>query len=140
MFDTKFYKNRWRTLNFRRIWFFYFFLSWHQIIKIRCIHEATMWGSQNQATYSLKERTLWNRWGSNMRIPIHILFTVRVATATDKRPAKEILLLWQRNFPPSKIQSKLYGKTIIKNLNQRFDSEIYEPKYSLPVYWSIYTW
>ena len=25
-------------LNFRRIWFF--FLSWHQIIKIRCIHEA----------------------------------------------------------------------------------------------------
>ena len=25
MFDTKFYKNRWRPLNFRRIWLFYFF-------------------------------------------------------------------------------------------------------------------
>ena len=25
MFDTQFYKNRWRPLNFRRIWFFYFF-------------------------------------------------------------------------------------------------------------------
>ena len=25
MFNTKFYKNRWRPLNFRRIWFFYFF-------------------------------------------------------------------------------------------------------------------
>ena len=25
MFDTKFYKNRWRPLNFRRIWFFYLF-------------------------------------------------------------------------------------------------------------------
>ena len=40
MFYTKFYKNRWRPLNFRRLWFFYFFLSWHQIIKIRCIHKA----------------------------------------------------------------------------------------------------
>ena len=40
MFNTKFYKNRWRTLNFRRIWFFNFFLSWCQIIKIRCIYEA----------------------------------------------------------------------------------------------------
>ena len=25
MFDTKFYKNRWRPLSFRPIWFFYFF-------------------------------------------------------------------------------------------------------------------
>ena len=41
MFDTKFYTNRWRPLNFRRIWFFYFFLSWRQILKIRCIHEAS---------------------------------------------------------------------------------------------------
>ena len=36
----KFYKNCWRPLNFGRIWFFYFFLSWHQIINIRCIHWA----------------------------------------------------------------------------------------------------
>ena len=33
-----------------------------------------LWGSRNQATYSLKERILWNRRGSNMGIPIHILF------------------------------------------------------------------
>ena len=39
IFDIKFYKNRWRPLNFRLIWFFNFFLSGHQIIKIRCIHE-----------------------------------------------------------------------------------------------------
>ena len=69
-----FFTNRWRPLNFRQIWFFYFFLSWHQIIKIRCIHEAFSWGSPNQVTYPLKERTLWNRRGSNMGIPIHILF------------------------------------------------------------------
>ena len=36
IFETKFYKNRRRPLNFRRILFFYFILSWHQIIKIRC--------------------------------------------------------------------------------------------------------
>ena len=35
--------------------------------------KLSLWGSQNQATYSLKERTLWNRWGSNMGMPIHIL-------------------------------------------------------------------
>ena len=35
-----------------------------------------LWGSQNQATYSLKGRTLRNRWGSNMGIPIHILFLI----------------------------------------------------------------
>ena len=27
MFDTKFYKNRWRPLNFRRIWFFFIVTS-----------------------------------------------------------------------------------------------------------------
>ena len=36
--------------------------------------KLSLWGSQNQATYSFKERTLWNRWSSNMEIPIHILF------------------------------------------------------------------
>ena len=35
-----------------------------------------LWGSRNQATYILEERTLWNRWGSNIRIPIHMLFLV----------------------------------------------------------------
>ena len=30
--------------------------------------------AQNQTTHFLKEKTLWNRWGSNMGIPIHILF------------------------------------------------------------------
>ena len=39
MFDTEFCKNRSRPLNFRRTRFFLFFFSWHQIIKIRCIHE-----------------------------------------------------------------------------------------------------
>ena len=33
--------NQWRPLNFRRIWIFLFFLPWHQILKIRCIHEAS---------------------------------------------------------------------------------------------------
>ena len=28
-------------LNFRRIWFFWFFLPWHEILKIRCIHEPS---------------------------------------------------------------------------------------------------
>ena len=40
MFDTKFCENWSKSLNFRRIWIFLFFLSWHQIIIIRCIHEA----------------------------------------------------------------------------------------------------
>ena len=33
-----------------------------------------LWESQNQATHFLKERTLWNRWRSNMGTPIHMLF------------------------------------------------------------------
>ena len=33
-----------------------------------------LWGSQNQATYILKERTLWNRWGSGMGISIRMFF------------------------------------------------------------------
>ena len=41
MFHTKFCKNRWRLLNFRRIWIFLFFLPWHQILKIRFIHKAS---------------------------------------------------------------------------------------------------
>ena len=33
-----------------------------------------LWESQNKATYFLKETTLWNRWRSNIGIPICILF------------------------------------------------------------------
>ena len=36
-----FCENRWRLLNFRRNWIFLFILPWHQILKIRCIHEAS---------------------------------------------------------------------------------------------------
>ena len=54
--------------------FFYFFLSWYQVLKIRCIHESSSMRKPNQATYFLKETTLRNRWGSNMGIPIHVLF------------------------------------------------------------------
>ena len=41
IFDTKFCENQWRLLNFRRIWIWKIFLSWHQIFKIWCIHEAS---------------------------------------------------------------------------------------------------
>ena len=37
-----------------------------------------LWGNQNQATYFLKDRTLWNWWGSNMGIPIDMLLIVKV--------------------------------------------------------------
>ena len=36
--------------------------------------KLSAWGNQNQAKYFLKERTLCNRWGSNMGIPIYMLF------------------------------------------------------------------
>ena len=74
MFGTKFYKNRWRPSNFRRIWFFYFFLSWHQILKIRCIHEDFSVRKPKSSNGLPWKRTLWNRWESNMGIPIHMLF------------------------------------------------------------------
>ena len=61
-----------RPSNLRRIWFY--FLSWHQIFLIRAPTKLPPWGSQNQGTYFLKERTLWIQWESNMGIPIHILF------------------------------------------------------------------
>ena len=73
MFGTKFYKNRWRPSNFRRIWFFYFFLSWHQILKIRCIHEDFSVRKPKSSNGLPWKRTLWNM-GSNMGIPIHMLF------------------------------------------------------------------
>ena len=40
MFGTQFCKNQSRPSKSRRIWIFVFFLSWHHILKIRCIHEA----------------------------------------------------------------------------------------------------
>ena len=51
------------------------FLSLYQILKFRCIHQASSVRNQNQATYFLKERTLLNQWGSNMEIPIHMFFS-----------------------------------------------------------------
>ena len=62
-------------LNFRRIWIFLFFLPLHQISKIRCIHEASFVRKPKSSNvYFPKERTSWNRWGSNMGMSIHILF------------------------------------------------------------------
>ena len=64
MFNTKFYKNRWRPLSFRRIWFFYFFLSWRQNIKIRCIHEAFSVRKSKSSNYKkelceIGEEAIW---------------------------------------------------------------------------------
>ena len=74
MFDTEFCKNQLRPLNFRRIWIFSFFYRDIKFKKFDVSTKLSLWGSQNQATYFLKETTLWNRWRSNMVIPIHILF------------------------------------------------------------------
>ena len=41
MFHTKFGENWSRPLIFKLIWIFEFFLSWYQILKFRCIHEAS---------------------------------------------------------------------------------------------------
>ena len=38
IFDTKFFENRSGPFNFERNWIF---LSWYQILKIRCVHEAS---------------------------------------------------------------------------------------------------
>ena len=86
MFDTKFCENRWRLLNFRRIWIFLFSVPWHQILKIRCIHEASFVRKpKSSGVYVLKKKLLWNRWGSNMRISIQILFTFSSHTEYVKR-------------------------------------------------------
>ena len=57
-----------------------------------------LWGSQNQARYFLKVRTLWNWWGSNMGIPIYMLFfsfsshqTAQLQTCTERIYLKENL-------------------------------------------------
>ena len=43
--------------------------------KIRCIHEASFVRKlKSSNVYFLTKRTMWNRWGSNMGISIHILF------------------------------------------------------------------
>ena len=45
-------------------------------LKKSMFHEASsLRGNQNKATYFYNEKTLWNRWGSNMGIPIHMLFS-----------------------------------------------------------------
>ena len=57
--------------------FFYFF---YRDIKFWKFDVSTitllLWGSQIQATYFLKGRTLWDRWGRKMGIPIHMLFDI----------------------------------------------------------------
>ena len=45
-----------------------------------------LWGGQNQATYFLKERTFWNRWRSNMGIPIHMLFFIQKYPSKNTYP------------------------------------------------------
>ena len=72
MFDTKFCKNRSRPLTFRRNWIFFY--GDIKFLKFDVFTKLPLWGSQNRATYFLKETTLWNWWGNNMGIPIHILF------------------------------------------------------------------
>ena len=57
MFNTIFCENRSRPSSFRRIWIYIFFLSWHQIWKIRCIHEASL--KAQGASEKLWNRTLW---------------------------------------------------------------------------------
>ena len=76
IFDTKFYKNRWRPLNFRRILFFYFYFIVTSNYKNSMYPRSFLCEEAKieQRAFSLKERTLWNRWGGNMGIPIHILF------------------------------------------------------------------
>ena len=75
MFNTKFYKNRWRPLNFRQIWFFFIVTSNYK----NSMYPRSFLcdGAKIKQRYSLKKRTLWNRWGSNMGISIHILFFIK---------------------------------------------------------------
>ena len=54
--------------------FFIFFIVTNYKNSMYISTKLFLWRSQDQARYSLKERTLWNRWGSNMGISIHILF------------------------------------------------------------------
>ena len=54
--------------------FWIFFYRTIKFWKFDVSTKVPLWGSQNQATYFLKESTSWNRWGRNMGIPIHILF------------------------------------------------------------------
>ena len=56
MFDTKFCENLSKFLNFRQIWIFLFFWWWHQILKIRCIHEASS-VSKAKSSNVLPQRT-----------------------------------------------------------------------------------
>ena len=54
--------------------FLIFFYTDIKFKKFDVSRKLPLWGSQNQATYFLKERKLWNQWGTNMGIPIHMRF------------------------------------------------------------------
>ena len=51
-----------------------FLISFYRHIKFfkfKVAMKLPPWGSKNQATYFLKKKTLWNRWGSNMGLFPH---------------------------------------------------------------------
>ena len=50
------------------------FLSWHQILTVRCIHEAFFVRKPKSKNGLSRRKIMWNRWGSNMGIPIHMFF------------------------------------------------------------------
>ena len=78
MFDTKFCENRSRPFNLWGIWIFlFFFYRDSNFFKFDVSTKLPLWGSQNQVTYFLKKRTLWNQWRSNMGISIHIFFLLQ---------------------------------------------------------------
>ena len=71
MFHTKVHENRSRPLNLNEFNFFNLFYCDIKFLKFDVFAKLpNMWERQNQATYSLKKRTISNTWGSNMGIPI----------------------------------------------------------------------
>ena len=67
-------RNGWGNNIESRFTCFFFIISWHQVLSFHVFTKLFLWGSQHRATDFLKERTLWNRWWSNMGIPIYMLF------------------------------------------------------------------
>ena len=63
-----------------------FFYANIKFQKLNLSTKLLLWGSQNQARYSLKERIWLSRWGSNMGISIHMLFYFSTKSSNIKIP------------------------------------------------------